>query len=156
MSNALGPAETADLFNQAATGWNGVVGLRFLQVSGDEVAAELLIGEQHLQPYGVVHGGVYCSMIETVCSVGAGFHGMSSGLGVVGIENHTSFLHAVRSGKVRAVARPLTRGRRSQLWEASVFDARDRILATGRVRLLCIESGSMLAGETLKTPASGG
>ena len=65
---------------------------------------------------------------------------------MVGLENHTSFLRAVRSGKLRAVAKPLTRGRRSQVWEGSVYDEEGRLAATGRVRLLVLEPETDLAG----------
>ncbi len=61
--------------------------------------------------------------------------------GAVGLENHTSFLRAVREGKLTATARPVVRGRRTQVWEAEVRDDEDRLVATGRVRLLCLEQG---------------
>jgi uncharacterized protein (TIGR00369 family) len=56
----------------------------------------------------------------------------------VGLENHTSFIRAARGGVLRATALPITRGRTTQVWGADVRDASDRVLATGRVRLLCI------------------
>ena len=54
---------------------------------------------------------------------------------MVGLENSTSFIRAVRSGKLHAVARPLTRGRSSQVWEAWIRDDKDQLVAQGRVRL---------------------
>jgi 1,4-dihydroxy-2-naphthoyl-CoA hydrolase len=96
-----------------------------------------------------VHGGVHCSAIETVCSTGAGIDAMASGRSVVGLENHTSFVRAIRSGKVTIRATPVTRGRRSQLWEAVARDEQGRIVSSGRVRLLCLEPGSELAGEAV-------
>jgi 1,4-dihydroxy-2-naphthoyl-CoA hydrolase len=144
------PAEVAELANAASSGWNRTAGLRFLHISGDEVRAELAISELHHQPYGIVHGGVYCTVIETVCSVGAAVYALPLGLGAVGLDNHTSFLHAVRSGTLTVTARPLTRGRRTHLWEATVAEASGRMVATGRVRLLCVESNSVLAGERVK------
>jgi uncharacterized protein (TIGR00369 family) len=76
---------------------------------------------------------------------------MARGQGVVGVENHTSFICAIRSGRVRVTATPLTRGRRSQLWEATARDESGRLIASGRVRLLCLEAGSDLAGQPLST-----
>jgi uncharacterized protein (TIGR00369 family) len=89
---------------------------------------------------GIVHGGVHCSAIESACSIGAGIasRARDPNLGAVGLENHTSFIRAVRSGRLRCVARPITRGRTTQVWEAEVRDDQDRVVATGRVRLLCI------------------
>jgi len=128
-------------------GWNEAMGVRFVRATADEVVAECDIGPQHLQPHGIVHGGVYAGIVEAVASVGAALHAMQIGRSVVGLENHTSFLHAVRSGTLRATARPLTRGRRTQVWEGTIADASGRIAATGRVRLICLEADALLAGE---------
>jgi 1,4-dihydroxy-2-naphthoyl-CoA hydrolase len=69
---------------------------------------------------------------------------------VVGLENHTSFVRAVRDGTLRATATPITRGRRSQLWEVVVRDAGGKTVATGRVRLLVLEAGAEVAGSGLE------
>jgi 1,4-dihydroxy-2-naphthoyl-CoA hydrolase len=141
------PPDLAAAMNESGDGWNKAMGVRFLRATADEVVAECEIGPQHRQPHGIVHGGVYSGIVEAVASVGAGMHAMARGLSVVGLENHTSFLHAARAGTLRATARPLTRGRRTQVWEATITDAAGRIAATGRVRLLCIEPEVLLAGE---------
>ena len=86
-----------------------------------------------------------------MCSTGAAMDAMPRGQSVVGLENHTSFVRAVRSGRVRITATPVTRGRRTQLWEAVARDEQGRIVSSGRVRLLCLEPGSELAGETVST-----
>jgi len=96
---------------------------------------------------GIVHGGVHSTAVESVCSAGAAVDGMARGLSVVGLENHTTFVRAVRGGRLHIRATPITRGRRSQVWEATVRDEQDRIVATGRVRLLCLEPGAELAGR---------
>lgn len=135
--------------NAAVEGWNKAMGIRFVSASADEVVAEIEIGEVHRQPYGIVHGAVLSGIIETVTSVGAAIDAASRDQSVVGLENHTSFLHAVREGTIRAAAKPLARGRRSQVWEATVVDASGRAVATGRVRLLALERGAAIAGETV-------
>jgi 1,4-dihydroxy-2-naphthoyl-CoA hydrolase len=151
MSDETQPIDFAAACNASRGGWNEAMGVRFVRVTLDEVVVELEIGPQHLQPQGIVHGGVYAGVIESIASVGAAMNAMSRGQTVVGLENHTSFLRAVREGTVRGTARPLTRGRRTQVWEATIADAAGRTLATGRVRLLALEGGSTLAGETLST-----
>jgi 1,4-dihydroxy-2-naphthoyl-CoA hydrolase len=128
-------------------GWDGVLGLRIVCASRDEVVAEYDVDSRHHQGYGIVHGGVHCSAIESVCSTGAALDAMAHGRSVVGLENHTSFVRAVRTGKVSIRATPITRGRRSQLWEAVAHDEQGRIVSSGRVRLLCLEPDSELAGE---------
>jgi uncharacterized protein (TIGR00369 family) len=63
---------------------------------------------------------------------------------VVGLENNTSFIRAVSSGRLHAVARPVTRGRRTQVWEAWIRDEDERLVAQGRVRLLCLDQDGPL------------
>jgi uncharacterized protein (TIGR00369 family) len=140
----------AATLNGSLDGWNSAMGLRFVSASKDEVVAELEIGPAHRQPYGIVHGGVHAGIIETVASVGAALYAMPLGRSVVGLENHTSFLHAVREGVLRVTARPLTRGRRTQVWEGTVTDASGRVAATGRVRLLSLEAEAELAGAKVE------
>lgn len=137
-------------FNQHMSGFDQTMGFRMVKVSPDEVVMEYDVDERHRQPYGIVHGGVHCAAVETVCSIAASVNAMSRGQSVVGIENHTSFVHAVRQGTVRVTATPLSRGRRSQIWEATARDEAGKIVSTGRLRLLCLDAGSQLAGETVK------
>lgn len=139
--------DVAGLLNESRDGWNVAMGVKFVRATPDEVIAEWTVGPEHRQAYGIVHGGVYAGVIETVASVGAALHALGEGRSVVGLENHTSFLHAVREGMLRATARPLTRGRRTHVWEGSITDESGRLVATGRVRLLCLDPGSHLAGE---------
>lgn len=136
------------MLNQHRGGWNEAMGLRFLRATADEVVAELDVARVHQQPYGIVHGGVHAGVIETLASAGAALSAGARGQTVVGLENSTTFIRAVREGTLRATARPLTRGRRTQVWETTVADADGRLVATGRVRLLCLEAGAALAGET--------
>jgi uncharacterized protein (TIGR00369 family) len=134
------------MINERLGGYNTAMSLRFVRAEMDEFVAELEIGEQHLQPYGLVHGGVYSGMIETLCSVGAALNVLAEGKSTVGLENTTSFLRAARSGVLRCTARPLVRGRRSHVWEGQIQDDRDRLVATGRVRMLVLEPGAEADG----------
>jgi len=127
------------------------MGMEITLATKDEVRSQMTVGPQHLQAYGIVHGGVHSGVIETLASIGAFLFAQQRGQHVVGLENHTSFIRAVRSGtKLHAVATPITRGRQTQVWEARVLDEEDRIVATGRVRLLCLEPDQSLAGEQVK------
>ena len=132
-------------------GWLRAMGITITHASADEVRAELTIGPEHLQGYGIVHGGVHCGLIESLASIGAALVALPRNQTVVGLENNTSFVRAVRAGaKLHAVATPVTRGRRTQVWESQVLDDQERIVAAGRVRLLCLEREQELAGEQVK------
>jgi|GEM_PF-235617 len=146
----------AATFNARRDGWNAAMGIRLVRANADEVTAELEIDERHRQAYGIVHGGVYSGMVETVSSVAAALWARRNQQSVVGLENHTSFLNAVREGKLSATARPLMRGRRTQVWEATVTDGAGRVVAQGQVRLISLEAGASVAGEQVKVKPSQG
>jgi 1,4-dihydroxy-2-naphthoyl-CoA hydrolase len=144
------PLEMVDLINQRLGGYNDTLGLRFVKAAHDEFVSEITITEDHHQPYGLVHGGLYCSMVETTCSTAAALNVFGEGKSAVGLENSTSFLRSVRSGTIRCTATPLVQGRRSHVWEARIRDEEDRIVATGRVRMLILEAGAQAGGEKVE------
>jgi len=137
--------------NEIPEGWVQAMGVTITYATKDEVRAELVVGREHLQGYGIVHGGVHCGIIETLSSMGAFLFAREHGQHVVGLENSTSFIRAVRAGaRLHAVATPVTRGRQTQVWQAQVLDESDRLVASGRVRLLCLSPDQSLAGEQVK------
>ena len=117
-------------------GFNNQLGLKFLDVTPDGGRAELAITDDLLQPHGIVHGGVYCAIVESLASVCAHVWLTANGGGiVVGVNNNTDFLRAIKSGTVSAAATPIHRGRRQQLWLITITDEDDRTVARGQVRL---------------------
>lgn len=128
----------------AFPGWVKETGIVILTATPDEVTCALEVGEKHHQGYGIVHGGVHAGVIETLASIGAALVAMPRGQRVVGLENNTSFIRAVRSGRLHANARPVTRGRTSQVWEAWIRDEKEQLVAQGRVRLLCVDEARAL------------
>jgi 1,4-dihydroxy-2-naphthoyl-CoA hydrolase len=125
----------------ALPGWVREMGIVITSASPDEVTCTWEVKEKHHQGYGIVHGGVHCGVIETLASIGAALVARPRGQRVVGLENSTSFIRAVRSGTLRGLAKPVTRGRTTQVWEAWIRDEQDRLVASGKVRLLCVEEG---------------
>src|SRR6266436_3613866 len=112
-------------------GWLQAMGITITKATADEVRAELTVGPQHLQGYGIVHGGVHCGLIESLASIGAALYALPREQSVVGLENNTSFIRAVRAGaQLRAISTPITRGRKTQVWEARVLDDKDRVVAS--------------------------
>jgi len=144
------PENVIELINANLGGFNNAQGLHFTKATPDEYVAEIEISDHHLQPYGLVHGGVYAGMIEAMCSTGAALAVWAENKHAVGLENTTSFLKAVRGGCLRCTARPLVIGKRSHVWEASVHDDRERLVATGRVRMIILEPGAAAAGVAVE------
>ena len=143
------PDNIMEMLNELKGGFNRLIDLTFVKAAPDEYVAEIKIDERHHQPYGIVHGGVYASMIETLCSVGAALSVYDEGKSAVGLENSTSFIRAVRSGTLRCAVSPVLKGKRSHVWEARITDDRKKLVATGRVRLMILEPGSAADGETV-------
>lgn len=130
------PDATADLFSELGKGFDSELGLTYLEISPDGGRAQLKIDDKLLQPYGIVHGGVYCSIVESLASVSAAVWLAENGGGhVVGVNNNTDFLRAISSGTVTAVSTPVHRGRRQQLWQITITDDNDKLVARGQVRL---------------------
>lgn len=117
-------------------GFDSELGLTYLELTPDGGRAELKIHDKLLQPWGIVHGGVYCSIVESLASVCGHIWLSENGGGtVVGVNNNTDFLRAIGSGTVTAVSTPIHRGRRQQLWLITIADENDRLVARGQVRL---------------------
>jgi len=122
--------------SEFGNGFDTEIGLTYLELTPDEGRARLNISDKLLQPGGIVHGGVYCAIVESLSSVcGHVWLSENGGGTVVGVNNNTDFLRAVGEGTVNAVATPIHRGRRQQLWLVTITDKGDRVVARGQVRL---------------------
>ena len=115
-------------------GFVGWLGLEFSEVDGDRVVAAWDVRPDQHQPYGLVHGGIYCSVIESLASIGGAFWYGDRGQ-VVGVSNSTDFLRSTKEGRLTAKAEPVHRGRLQQLWLVEIRDPDDRLVARGQVRL---------------------
>lgn len=118
------------------------VGLVFTELGPDGARAQLEVAPKLLQATGIVHGGVYCSITESMASVSAYVWLNQSGRRggqVVGVNNNTDFLRAISTGTVHAVSTPVHRGRRQQLWLVTITDDTERMIARGQVRLQNLE-----------------
>jgi uncharacterized protein (TIGR00369 family) len=130
------PDSTSDVPSELGKGFDTELGLTYLEIGPDGGRAQLKLADKLLQPYGIVHGGVYCSIVESLASVSAAVWLADNGGGnVVGVNNNTDFLRAVSSGTVTAVSTPIHRGRRQQLWQITITDDNDKLVARGQVRL---------------------
>jgi 1,4-dihydroxy-2-naphthoyl-CoA hydrolase len=120
------------------------LGLAFTEINPDRTRAQLDVVPKLLQPMGIVHGGVYCAMVESLASVAAyTWMAAKGGQGsVVGVNNNTDFLRAIGSGMIYGTATPIHRGRRQQLWQVTIVDSDDRLVARGQVRLQNLETAA--------------
>lgn len=121
------------------SGFDAEYGLEYTELTPDRARAQWSVTPKLHQPAGIQHGGVLCSVVESLASM-AGMKWLGTKGTVVGVNNSIDFLRATREGTLIAEALPLYRGRTQQLWEVTITDEQQRIVATGRVRLANIAS----------------
>jgi uncharacterized protein (TIGR00369 family) len=110
-------------------------GLVIDEVSGTRVTGHIDLDQQHHTPWGIVHGGVYTTAVESAASIGATAAVQDRGQVAVGLTNTTHFLRSLGSGRVLVEAVALNQGRTQQLWQVDVRDGAGRSIAHGEVRL---------------------
>jgi 1,4-dihydroxy-2-naphthoyl-CoA hydrolase len=120
----------------AASAFVAATGLQLTEVTGRRVAGHIDVGREHHTPWGVVHGGVYCTVVESAASVGASTAVAERGQFAVGVNNSTDFLRPMTAGRLDVVAEPVQQGRTLQLWLVTLTRAEDgKLIARGQVRL---------------------
>lgn len=125
---------------EGASAFAAAAGLRLREVGPTRVVGWIDLGAEHHQPFGIVHGGVYASAVETAASVGGTAAAMERGLVAVGVNNSTNFVASMREGRVIVTAEAIVQGRTQQLWNVEIRrEADDRLVATGQLRLQNVE-----------------
>ena len=113
--------------------FDALYGLELCEMSEERVSARVEVRDALMQPMGIVHGGVYASIAEGVCSIGTSLAVVGDNKVAIGLSNHTTFLHPVSAGALHARATPLHRGRTTWLWEVRFADDGGRLCATAQV-----------------------
>ena len=123
-----------------------LIGLEILEVGPERVRARLEAGPKHHQPFGILHGGVYCAIVEDVASQGAGRAALERGQpGVVGVANATDFFRSHSEGELVAEGTPMHVGRSAQVWQVVIQRSSDgKRVARGQVRFHVLD---VLPGE---------
>jgi 1,4-dihydroxy-2-naphthoyl-CoA hydrolase len=127
--------ELPDLALEHAPAFVRAAGLEVGEVSAERVTGTIAAGAEHHTPWGVVHGGVYATAIESACSIGASVAVADEGMFAVGLANQTDFLRPHREGELHVTATPVHRGRTQQLWQCEIARADGKLVARGQVRL---------------------
>lgn len=110
-------------------------GLIVDEITGTRVSGHIELGPEHHTPWGIVHGGVYATAIESAASIGASTAVEDRGMVAVGLTNTTQFLRSVTSGRVNVEAVALNQGRTQQLWQVDIRDGAGKLVAHGELRL---------------------
>jgi uncharacterized protein (TIGR00369 family) len=125
------------MMEHTESNWVEHLGLEWDEQTPIRMRAHVEMGSRHHQPYGIVHGGAWASIVETVASYGGALAASEMGIpGVVGVSNTTDFLRSHKEGRVDAVGTPIFVGRTQQLWIVEISRPSDgKLVARGQVRL---------------------
>lgn len=128
-SHESGPSpEDTSAFMDAA-------GLQIATATGVRVEGHIDLGPEHHTPWGVVHGGVYATAVESAASTGASLAVRDRDQFAVGVHNGTDFLRATTGGRIDVLAEPIQQGRTQQLWLVTITREDGKAVARGQVRL---------------------
>jgi 1,4-dihydroxy-2-naphthoyl-CoA hydrolase len=112
----------------------------FEEIGPTRVKGSIAADERHHQPWGLVHGGLYTTAIESFATVGAYEAVKDRNQRAVGVSNITDFLRPHRTGRLDVLAVPVQQGRTQQLWQVEIRRPDDgKLIARGQVRLQNVE-----------------
>jgi 1,4-dihydroxy-2-naphthoyl-CoA hydrolase len=114
-------------------GFDGLYGLRVTEVSDELMRGEVAVRDELKQAAGIIHGGVYASIAESLASIGTALSVMADGKLAMGLSNQTSFLRPITRGTIHAVARRKHRGRTTWVWEVEISDDEGRLCVLTRM-----------------------
>jgi 1,4-dihydroxy-2-naphthoyl-CoA hydrolase len=114
---------------------DGALGIETLEVTEDVARSRCVITDSVRQPYGLVHGGLYATMAESLASIATALSVHPDGNIAVGLSNQTNFMRPATEGTVHAEARRRHRGRTTWIWDVDMNDDQGRLCATSRVTM---------------------
>lgn len=120
-------------FGEFPVGFDRLYGLEIVSIDENEVRAQVRVRDELRQPAGLVHGGVFASMAESITSVATWQAVHEEGKSAQGLSNQTSFLRPIVDGTIHATARRRHRGRTTWVWEVDITDDQDRLCALVRM-----------------------
>jgi 1,4-dihydroxy-2-naphthoyl-CoA hydrolase len=106
----------------AEQGFDGLFGLEYTELSAEVAAGRVVVRDELKQAAGLVHGGVYAAIAESLASVATAVAVMPEGKVAMGLSNQTSFLRPITEGTIHATARARHRGRTTWVWEVEISD----------------------------------
>jgi 1,4-dihydroxy-2-naphthoyl-CoA hydrolase len=115
------------------SGFADEIGVEWIDFDPERARARIAIEPRHLQPGGIVHGGVYAALAESICSAATYVAVRDNDMVALGMANNTTFLRPISEGHVNAVARARQRGRTTWVWDCELSDDEGRVCALVRM-----------------------
>ena len=117
------------------SGFAEEIGVDWLELDPDGARARIEVAAMHLQPYGIVHGGVYSSLAESLTSAATYEAVKDEGKVAMGQASDTSFLRPISEGHVNALARARHQGSSTWIWDVELSDDEGRLCALSRMTI---------------------
>jgi len=115
--------------------FDGLYGMEIHTLSDEEITAQVPVRDDLKQPAGLIHGGVFASIAESITSIATWVAVKGDGMVAQGLSNQTSFLRPILDGTIHAVARRRHRGRTTWVWEVEISDDAGRLCALVRMTI---------------------
>ncbi len=141
-----------DLPYVAEHGFDSLYGLEITDVAETTISGRVVVRDELKQPAGLVHGGVYAAIAESLASLGTAFQVWPEGKAAMGLSNQTSFLRPITNGVIHAVAIRKHRGRTTWVWEVEMTDDEGRLCVLTRMTIAVREGappGPEASGQPL-------
>jgi 1,4-dihydroxy-2-naphthoyl-CoA hydrolase len=122
-----------DTLPKQLQGFDRLYGLKLMELTDERVTGQVVVRDELKQPFGLVHGGVYAAIAESLASLGTGAAVAREGKRAMGLSNQTSFLRPITEGLIDAVAIRKHRGRTTWVWEVEMSDGRGRLCVLSRM-----------------------
>ena len=120
---------------QHPKGFDQLYGLEIVELTDDRVRGQVTVRDELKQPFGLVHGGVYAAIAESLASFGTGAVVSREGKTAVGLSNQTSFLRPVTEGTIHATGTRKHAGRTTWVWEVEMTDDEGRLCVLTRMTI---------------------
>ena len=124
--------------DDALTAFDRLYGLELIELGDELVRARVEIQDRHRQPAGLVHGGLYATIAESMAVAGTNRGVLGDGRAATGLSTQTSFLRPITGDRIEATARPRHRGRSTWVWEVEISDADGRLCVLSRVTISAV------------------
>jgi 1,4-dihydroxy-2-naphthoyl-CoA hydrolase len=127
-----------DEADDALTAFDRYYGLELIELGDELVRARVKVQDRHRQPAGLVHGGLYATIAESMAVAGTARRVSADGRSATGLSTQTSFLRPITGDRIEATARPRHRGRSTWVWEVEITDELGRLCVLSRVTISAV------------------
>lgn len=126
------------LLNEWSPNMDDTLGIEYQSFETDRIIATMPVNSKTKQPFGYLHGGASVALAETLCSIGSWLHLTDDNLISIGLEINANHLRPVKEGEVKGIANPIKTGNNIHVWQAHLYDNRDKLISISRCTLAIV------------------